>query len=282
MDLLPAQMLMEVFSKMNDIVIAEIGAELQGSNQYTSMLKKIENAMTRITLDSENFYKSSSQFKGVTLDITNLTPINSAKHILAILNRTRIALEEAHINLKRKRARLNYKKKLLESAAGYKAKKLEIDIEELQLQITNIESTSRGAIRKMSFFVTQYEAILKKIGIEHLTEEDYEKDEARYHIMTAFFQALTAARSRGGLIDEGNHIYMFQLGINGSVAQSEVTAILALEQEILNNGQEPSHDMVISWLEACADKFEPYVVKSAEKRGFIPLDKTSLVSLESL
>lgn len=265
---------------MSDIVLAEIGAQLQASQQYTSMLDKIGDAMPRITLDSENFHKSSSQFKGVTLDVTNLTPINSAKHILAVLNRTRQALEEAHINLKRKRAKLDRKMKLLETATGYEATKLEIDIEELQLQITNIEAASRGAIRKMSFFVTQYEAILAKIGVDHLTEEDYERDETRYHVMTAFFQALTAARARGGLIDEGNQIYMFQLGINGAVAQAEVTAILAVEQEMLNAGKEPTHEMLVSWLEACADKFAPYSIRFAENRGFVPLDETSLVALE--
>lgn len=265
---------------MSDIVLAEIGAQLQTSQQYTSMLDKIGDAMPRITFDSENFHKSSSQFKGVTLDVTNLTPINSAKHILAVLNRTRQALEEAHINLKRKRAKLDRKMKLLETATGYEATKLEIDIEELQLQITNIEAASRGAIRKMSFFVTQYEAILAKIGVDHLTEEDYERDETRYHVMTAFFQALTAARARGGLIDEGNQIYMFQLGINGAVAQAEVTAILAVEQEMLNAGKEPTHEMLVSWLEACADKFAPYSIRFAENRGFIPLDETSLVALE--
>lgn len=267
---------------MSDIVLAEIGAQLQASKQYTKMIEKIENSMTKVTLDSENFHKSSSQFKGVTLDVTNLTPINSAKHILAVLNRTRQALEEAHINLKRKRAKLEHKTKLLETATGYEAIKLEIDIEEIQLQISNIEAASRGAIRKMSFFTTQYEEILKKIGVDHLTEEDYEKDETRYHVMTAFFQALTAARARGGLIDEGNQIYMFQLGINGAVAQAEVTAILAVEQEMLNNGKEPTHEMLMAWLEACADKFAPYSIRFAESRGLVPLDESSLISIDRI
>ena len=74
--------------------------------------------------------------------------------------------------------------------------------------------------------------------------------------MTAFNQALTAARARGGLIDEGNHIYLFQLGINGALAQAEVTSLLAAEQEALNNNIAPSHEGVIKWLNLVADKFE--------------------------
>jgi hypothetical protein len=74
--------------------------------------------------------------------------------------------------------------------------------------------------------------------------------------MTAFNQALTAARSRGGLIDEGNHIYLFQLGINGAVAQREITAFLEAEQEALNTGMAPTHEAIVTWLNLVADKFE--------------------------
>jgi hypothetical protein len=102
----------------------------------------------------------------------------------------------------------------------------------------------------------QYQAVLNALGKDHLTELDYEKDEVRYHIMTAFNQALTAARARGGLIDEGNHIYLFQLGINGAVAQAELTAFLQAEQEALNNGIAPSHEGIVKWLNLVADKFE--------------------------
>jgi hypothetical protein len=129
----------------------------------------------------------------------------------------------------------------------------------------------------MSFFSTQHEAILKKIGKEEITEEDYEINESRHHVMTAMKQALNAARTRGGMIDEGNYIYLFDMGINGAVAQAEILAYLQAEQEMLANGQEPTHELTIKWLEACADKFADSGKKYAELRGFIPLDKKSLV-----
>jgi hypothetical protein len=73
--------------------------------------------------------------------------------------------------------------------------------------------------------------------------------------MTAFNQALSAARSRGGIIDEGNHIYMFQLGINGAVAQKEITALLEAEDSAFIQGIEPSHEGTVLWLNLVADKF---------------------------
>lgn len=244
--------------------------------QYEPVLKKIETILPLANIDTENFNKSSSQFKVATLDVTDLTPINSAKHLLAVIQRTRQALEEANIKLRRKKLKLERKERELMSVEDSKSDALLIDIDELKINIANIEASGRGAVRKLANALDQYEQILKALGKDHLTELDYEKDQARYHIMTAFNQALTAARSRGGLIDEGNHIYLFQLGINGAVAQQEVTALLEAEQEALNNGLVPTHEGVIMWLNLVADKFEKNPELYASKRNMQTLN-TDLV-----
>lgn len=266
---------------MTDIVLKEISSTLKLSTQYEGMLEKIYSHLPEIERDTENFNKSSSQFKGVTLDITNLTPIDSARHILAVVQRTRQALEEASVSLKKKEIKLKKKQSKKNSLSGYDLELIDVEIMELKNQISNIEASARGAIRKLSFMVSLYDSILEKIGKDFLTEEDYEKDQRRYHVMTAFNQALCAARSRGGLIDEGNHIYLSQLGINGAVAQKEVTALLDAEQQMLNNGMEPNQILIMDWLERCADKFENYSIELIKLRGLIDIDKTSLVQLES-
>ena len=245
--------------------------------QYEPVLKKIETILPLANIDTENFNKSSSQFKVATLDVTDLTPINSAKHLLAVIQRTRQALEEANIKLRRKKLKLERKERELMSVEDSKSDALLIDIDELKIHIANIEASGRGAVRKLANALDQYEQILKALGKDHLTELDYEKDQARYHIMTAFNQALTAARSRGGLIDEGNHIYSFQLGINGAVAQQEVTALLEAEQEALNNGMTPTHEGVIMWLNLVADKFEKNPELYASKRNMQTLNTDLLL-----
>ena len=83
----------------------------------------------------------------------------------------------------------------------------------------------------------------------------YEREEARYHVMTAMKQALSAARTRNGLIDEGNQIYLFDLGISGAQAQAEMFAYLNFENELIKKGQARTHEHTMQWLEACADKF---------------------------
>lgn len=241
--------------------------ELALPKDYEPMLKKIDLVMPLANIDTQQFNKSASQFKSTILDITDLTPINSAKHLLASIQRTRQALEEASISLRRKKLELNQKERELLSAEGDAAEVLLIDIDELRIQIANIEAAGQGAIRKLAALLDQYQTILAALGKDHLTELDYEQDQARYHIMTAFNQALTAARSRGGLIDEGNHIYLFQLGINGAVAQREVTALLEAEQEAINNGVNPTHEGVIKWLNLIANKYEQAPALYALKRN---------------
>ena len=247
------------------------------SKEYAPILSKIDDILPLANIDTENFNKSTSQFKMVTLDVVDLTPINSAKHLLAIIQKTRQALEEASINLRRKQVELKRKELDLMSSEGNDIDELIIDIDELKMQIANIEALGRGAVRKLANALDQYQSILNALGKDHLTELDYEKDQSRYHIITAFNQALTAARARGGLIDEGNHIYLFQLGINGSVAQKEITALLEAEQEALNKGQIPTHEGVVKWLNLVADKFEQAPKFYAAQRYMQTLNESLLL-----
>jgi hypothetical protein len=246
--------------KMNELVISL-------PEQYTPILSKIDAVLPLANIDTENFNKASSQFKVATLDVVDLTPINSAKHLLAVIQQTRQALEEASISLRRKQVELKRKELDLMASEGTDTDELVIDIDELKMHIANIEASGRGAVRRLANALDQYQSILTALGKDHLTELDYENDQARYHIMTAFNQALTAARSRGGLIDEGNHIYLFQLGINGALAQTEVTAFLQAEQEALNNGVAPTHEGIVAWLNLVADRFEKAPELYAAKRN---------------
>jgi hypothetical protein len=216
--------------------------------------------------DSNIFNKSASQFKTTTLDITNLTQISTAKHILASITHTRNALEEAIVMYMRKQLELKQKLVLDDDAS-------KIDVIELKQNISNLENNMHGAIRKVGFLLTNYNMILASLGVDKITEEMYEKDEARNHIMTAFMQALTAARSRNGVIDEGNHIYLFQLGINGAMAQKEVFELLDAEEEALKEGFAPTHEGVLEWLNRLADKYAKHPITYIRSRKLIAMDE---------
>ena len=262
-----------------DLVIQKLSNSPLVKKEYKQMLTNINATLPAIKTSSSNFYKSHSQFMGVMLDVTAITPIRSVKHTLAELDKTRMALEEAQLKMMKKDIELRQKEKKL-ADGDYKdeleRELLETEILEVKVNMNNIQNSVSGAIRKMNFFTNQYKSILKKLGKDDITEEEYEKEESRYHVMTCLKQALNAARARGGVIDEGNLIYLFDMGINSAQAQAEIYAYLKMENDMMAQGKAPTHEMTMQWLEACADKFSGDAEKFAERRGFKLYDEESL------
>ena len=262
-----------------DLVIQKLSNSPLVKKEYKQMLTNINSSLPAIKKSSQNFYKSHSQFMGVMLDVTAITPIRSVKHTLAELDKTRMALEEAQLKMMKKDIELRKKERELEDGKyndQFERETLETEILEIKVNMSNIQNSISGAIRKMNFFTNQYKSILKKLGKDDVTEEEYEKEESRYHVMTCLKQALNAARARGGVIDEGNLIYLFDMGINSAQAQAEIYSYLEMENKLMREGKAPTHEMTMQWLEACADKFSGDAEKFAERRGFKLYDEESL------
>jgi len=262
-----------------DLIIKEISNSPLVKKEYKAMLNNITSSLPAIKQSSSNFYKSHSQFMGVMLDVTAITPIRSVKHTLAEIDKTRMALEEAHLKMRKKDIELREKEHKLKTdleMTNFEKELLETEILEIQVNMNNIQNSITGAIRKMNFFTNQYKSILKKLGKEDITEEEYEKEESNYHVMTCMKQGLNAARARGGVIDEGNLIYLFDMGINSAQAQAEIYSYLKMENDMMAQGKAPTHEMTMQWLEACAAKFSKDAEAFAERRGFKLYDEESL------
>ena len=165
----------------NDLIIGNINTALAVKKpEYNLMLKNIQDRLPAVTRDTSNFHKSHSQFMSVTLDVTAITPIRSIKHTLAEIDRTRSALQEAYIGLRKKQNELKKKERDLAQAEDALDRELiEIEILELNSQIEGTQNHVNGAIRKMNFFVNQHKQLLEKVGKEEITEEDYEREEAK-------------------------------------------------------------------------------------------------------
>ncbi len=264
----------------NELILGNMNTALVVTKpEYNLMLKNIQDRMPAVTRDTSNFHKSHSQFMSVTLDVTAITPIRSIKHTLAEIDRTKSALQEAYIGLRKKQVELKKKERDLEASTDPLDRELfEIEILELNSHLEGTQNHVNGALRKMNFMVNQHKQLLEAVGKNEITEEDYEKEESRYHIMTCMKQALNAARSRSGMIDEGNLIYLFDLGINAAQAQAEVYAYLNMENQLISSGTAPTHEMTLRWLEACADKWANDPAKFAERRGFSVFDRSSLTN----
>ena len=266
------------------LVTQDIDIQLPMSKpEYKSMLANIKDHAPAIRQASSNFYKSHSQMMSVTLDVTAITPIRSIKHSLAEIEKTKSALQESYFKMKKDEVKLKkLERKLLDETDPLEQEMLEIKITEKQAQAASSRGYVEGAVRKLNFFTNQYDNLMEKIGKEELTEEDYELEEIKYHIMTCMKQALNSARPRQGVIDEGNMIYLFDLGINAAQAQAEVFAYLEWENKIIQEGNAPEHRHTVQWLEACADKWAHCPADFANSRGFNLLDKTSLTNTPQL
>jgi len=270
---------------MSNLVIQEIKANSVAGlpTEYTNMLAHISESFPEIAKASSNFYKSTSQFANFTLDVTAVTPIRSIYHILAEIEKIKAAIQENFINAKKKDIELRQKQAQRETETdAFAIELLDVEILEIELSKDSLANYMKGAIRKLNAFITQYQGLMKKIGKEQLSEEDYELDEARYHIITCMKQGLNAARAKNGVIDEGNFIYLFELGINAAQAQAEVFAYLNMENELISNGIAPTHEMTVKWLEACADKWANDPAKFAEYRGLNLMDRASLTNLPQI
>lgn len=261
----------------NELLVLDKNLPVELPKEYKGMVENINTHYPMMKRDSNNFYKSHSQFMQFTLDVTCLTQIRSLKQILAEINNTKMALEESYYTLKKKKIEIKKKQKqLLETTDDIDKEMIEVEIDELASQIRNTTDYVMGAVRKMSSFTTQYNNIMESMGKTELTEQDYEEDEEKYHIMTSFSQGLHAARAHSGYIDEGNQIYLFQLGINGTQAQAEVTSYLNSEMEYIAKGGTPSHENTLKWLEALADKYKGCSKQYLKHRGMIVMDEKSL------
>ena len=260
--------------------LAEVNIHLPAARpEYKSMLANIQEKAPAIAQASSNFYKSHSQMMSVTLDVTAITPIRSVKHSLAEIEKTKAALQEGYFRMKKDEVKLKkIERKITQEEDHLERELLEIKRDELIAKAESSRGYVEGAIRKLNFFTNQYDSLMEKLGKDTLTEEDYEEEEIKYHIMTCMKQALNAARSRNGMIDEGNLIYIFDLGINAAQAQAEVFSYLQWENELVKQGKAPEHHHTVQWLEGCAEKWKHCPTDFANNRGFQIMDRTSLTN----
>jgi hypothetical protein len=263
-----------------ELVAHDINIHLPAAKpEYKSMLANIQEKSPAIAQASSNFYKSHSQMMSVTLDVTAITPIRSVKHSLAEIEKTKSALQEGYFRMKKDEVKLKkIERRITQEEDHLERELLEIRRDELIAKAESSRGYVEAAIRKLNFFTNQYDSLMEKLGKDTLTEEDYEEEEIKYHIMTCMKQALNAARSRNGMIDEGNLIYIFDLGINAAQAQAEVLSYLQWENELVKQGKAPEHHHTVQWLEGCAEKWKDCPADFANNRGFKIMDRTSLTN----
>lgn len=236
--------------------------------QHQLMLSNVINNLPQVNALSMNFGKTQSQFMDNMLTTSHPTPIRNIRQTLAEINRSIEALQEAYFKQKKEEIEIKkLERKLLTETDELEIELIRVEIAEKQTWMETRKKYISGAVRSVYNYQLQYRTILEKLGKESFDEIDFEKEEEEYHIKKAFEQGLNAARSNGGRIDEGNQIYLTQLGINGTVAMLEVIKYLEEEERSISNGIEINAQHQWDFLENMYQKFKGSAIKYAEKKG---------------
>jgi len=252
-----------------DITIKDTIKDLElVSAEHKEMLEMINKNLPKIEKSSKNFGKSQSQFMDSMLTVSHPTPLRNVRQILAEIEKSMLALKEAYFKNKLEEVEIKKLQRDIEKEKDeLELEKKEIELMQKQLQLEDNKKYISGAIRKVTNYTEQYNSILKSIGKEEFTEKDFEEEEEKYHIMKAFDQGLNAARSHNGVIDEGNHIYFSQIGVNGTSAQREMRKYLESEGKLIAEGKEPTMEMQLKFLNDMADKFKGSAITLIEHKG---------------
>jgi hypothetical protein len=258
---------------LNDLIIKATEEFLP---DHKVMTKDIREFMPEMNRACKAFMKRQSQFMDNLMTVHHHTPLRNLQQILAEMTQAKEALQKAEIGLRKKALEVEEYQEKLKSNEGnyYEVQKIELEIEERLCDLETSKGYVSGAIRRMANYVKQYNDICERYGIKNWTEEDFEREEERHHIMTAFDQALSSARAHGGVIDEGNHIYFSQIGVNGAAAQFYVSKFLESEVKLLQQGNEPSVDGYIKFLDNMAKHFQGCSKKMYEYKGMAPETNT--------
>jgi len=249
---------------------------------HLAMIERVKGNLPEIHRGQSQFMKTQSQFMDNMLTVSHPTPLRNLRQILAEMTRTESALKENYYKIEKKKVTIKKLKRKLEATDDDLDKEmLELQIAEKLSQIDSAKGYVQGAIRKLTNYSDQYNNIMNKLkedrGVETWDEIDFEEEEERYHIGKAFSQALCAARSRGGMIDEGNFIYFQQIGINGTTAQHYLTLFLKDEHELIQKGVEVPHDVELKFLDQMMERFKGCSKRLADHKGMTVSSETALL-----
>ena len=246
-------------------LVPDLALDIPGHGE---MLARIHEALPAIERDSRTLGgKRQTQFMDRVLTCSHHTPERNLRQVLAELQRTLDALRENHFRLRKQRIKAQLKRQQAATLDGLHHDLAIVQAEEIESGILASEQYIAGAIRKAAAHVEQRQNLMRELGIDVLTEAALEAAEERHHIQTAFSQGLNAARSNGGRIDEGNQIYLQQIGVNGAVAQQFLSGFMAWEIKEIAEGREPTHEAVVEFLEQMADRFAGCAARATKARG---------------
>lgn len=255
-----------------------------GGNTLAVNMEKANTAIAKMEYTERIWDRSRSQFVLKNLVHSFPSDWKNLRQISAEMQRKRDALREAKYSYTKKLQEAEIKKcdieileeQLTEDKSQGERNKIHAQINMLQLEISEIESGAEasvpkieGALKEVLTLEKMHDTLTKRIAdtegikVDELTEEVFEKHEARSHIKYALIQAIREVRATGR-INTGVQEYMEQCGINITHAMKDILTFLKSEGEV----DDESTKLLYKFLDMMAKKYEKCADVQAELTGF--------------
>lgn len=189
------------------------------------------------------FGKANSQWMDINLILSKPTPIRNARQALAHIERSYQAIKETEYKVKKLKIEKQIKERDLENCKDpLKSKLLEIEIEEINYQISSAAYYFEGALKIIQTYIDAYEQICRSKGVEGFDEVDFEEQEEEYHIKTALLQSMRSIRA-SGRIDPGNQEYLEQCGLDPLVIDRMIQGFFLVQNNCIKDSNNPDLSM---------------------------------------
>ena len=240
-------------------------------------IAQIASFMTEVNRATNAFGKSQSQYMNHIMTVSNNSVYRNLRQILSEIERKRQALKENTFKLKRDIITLIQKRELVQKEQEKYAKlMLEVDIEELESNITDARLYVEAALKTILAYEGAYNDIKSKYNIDRWDEKDFELSEEEHHIKKAFEQAHADILSTSR-INQGNHEYFRQVGINPQNAFADLTTYMAREDkrmtEMVSAGDPNPNigiESFVQFLDDMATKYRGCSAKVLALKGINP------------
>jgi len=242
-------------------------------------LEKIKQRMQEINDKIYNFGRMDSQTTRKLMTLQMLFSADSTyrilAQILAQIEKTQMAISQNYIELKKGYVEvIDLQKKIEQTDDPTEKIKLELDLQEKIVSISNCFAYLEGAIKEVGFLQDAYEQIKRNKNIpDDWDEIDYEKAEIKAHIRNAFRLGIRDFLSNGRL-NVATCEYFEQFGI------SPIEAIFHIQNyiekcnqklreasQINNYNSLPDYDDFQDFLNTMAEIYKDSYKKACRRMG---------------
>ena len=253
---------------MNELILKSFNGLAQrksyGGKTLEVNLENADRAIKRVQYTSKIWDRSRSQYMIKFLTCSNADGWLRMRQLGAEMDRKRQALSEAKYGYMKHLTKAKIKREEMEGETS-ENKRLLLEIEAAEFEATAGETMVKfeGALKEVETLANMHDSLKTKLG--DITEEEFEKAQAKSHIKRAVNQAVREVK-QDGKIHCGNAEYLEQSGLCTTAILKDIFIFLEEESEAGTF----STGMLHKFLDDTADKYGDCYIQQAEWLGFNP------------